>query len=599
MELLDFLHQLQDEVKAAIAEQLDTPEADYPHEEWAFAEHVIQHLVAAGMTFESATLCPYEGKLGNARLKITGYALSEEQDQLDLFISLYTEAATLETITNAELKTAVAPCSRFFSRCIDGKLIKVIDPSCEAYSLALLLQDVYPKLDQIRLYVLTDKISTSKNFKSKEREDGKTIKLEVMDIERLFRHTVAGKPRDELTVDFDDVCGEPLPCVYIPPGETDYGYALTVIPGEVLRFLYEKYGARLLEVNVRSFLNFTGKVNKGIRDTLRHRPERFMAYNNGLVIVSDDIRTGPCATGEQGIMWLKGLQIVNGGQTTASLYFTKKKAPDTDLEKVRIPAKIIVIGNASPDSEEELTSAISLYANSQNAIKPADFSANTAFHRELGKIATSVFCPDGTSQWFYERTAGSYNEALAHGGTTPALLKHLKAKIPTSRKITKTDLAKYINAWEKKPHMVALGGQKNFKEFSDTVARWESDGFLPDVTWFKHAIAKAILFKQADKMVAALKTASKISVTAYLISLLSEKLGDRMDLGKIWQEQALSPPLISLLSRWAQELNTVMMSSKKGKTLVEWAKKPECWEKVKKEKYSLENEEIPEIKKAG
>lgn len=46
---------------------------------------------------------------------------------------------------------------------------------------------------------------------------------------------------------------------------------------------------------------------------------------------------------DQGIAWLKGLQIVNGGQTTASLYFTKKKYPDTDLSRVRVPAKISVL----------------------------------------------------------------------------------------------------------------------------------------------------------------------------------------------------------------------------------------------------------------
>lgn len=596
MELLDFLHQVQAEVKATIEEQLETPEQDYPHEEWAFADIVMQHMVSAGMTFEAATICPFQGKVGNANLKVTGHAISEECDQLDLFISLYDETESLETITDGETKIAAEQCFRFLSRCIDGKLTKEIDPSCEAYEFALTLQDGYSEFDQIRVYVLTDRVAKSKNFKPRVMQ-GKTVKLEVMDIERLYRHTVAGKPRDELIVDFNEVCGEPLPCIYVPHGEADYDYALTVLTGESLQFLYEKYGSRLLEANVRSFLSVTGKVNKGIRDTLRQTPARFMAYNNGLVIVADDVRLAPSSTGGHGIQWLKGMQIVNGGQTTASLYFTKKRSPDTDLTKVRIPAKLIVLHKEDPDAEEELISAISRYANSQNAVKQADMSANKPFHRELEKIATSIFCPDGTSQWFYERAAGSYNVLLAREGTTPAKLKRLKERIPTARKLTKTDLAKYINAWERKPYVVALGGQKNFKEFMDSVTELEAEGFLPDVSWFKGAVSKTILFKHADKIVAPLGTASKIHVTTHLVSIFAERLGDRVDMDRIWQQQDLSPQLKALLALWAPEVNRVMVAGSNGKLLSEWAKKPECWAQVKAGNYPMGTESIPEITK--
>ena len=596
MELTDFFHQLQAEIKATIAEQLGTTEYEYPFPELAFAEHVIQHMISAGMTFDSATICHHQGKAGNAILKVTGYALSEDCDQLNLLISLYREADSLENVADSETKTAAEQCLRFLSRSVDGKLVKEVDPSNEAHMLAMTLRDAYANLDQIRVYVLTDKVAKSKNFKQREIQ-GKTVKLEVMDIERLYRHTVAGKPRDELVVDFTEVCGAPLPCIYVPRGEADYDYALAVIPGESLRFLYEKYGARLLEANVRSFLSVTGNVNKGIRETLRHNPSRFMAYNNGLVIVADDIRLGESSTGGHGILWLKGMQVVNGGQTTASLYFTKKKFPEADLSQVRIPAKLIILRKENPDAEEELISAISRYANSQNAVKQADLSANKPFHRELEKIATNVYCPDGTSQWFYERAAGSYNVLLAREGTTPAKLKRLKEKIPSSRKLTKTDLAKYLNTWEKKPNIVALGGQKNFSDLMKTVEEWENSGFLPDVAWFKQAIAKAILFKQADKIVALLGTASKIHVTTHLVSLLAEKLGDCVDLERIWQHQDLSPQLKALLASWAPEVNRVMMAGSNGRLLSEWAKKTECWEQVKMGTYPLNVDAIPEITK--
>ncbi|AVT11033.1 AIPR family protein, partial [Paracidovorax avenae] len=126
-------------------------------------------------------------------------------------------------------------------------------------------------------------------------------------------------------------------------------------------------------------------------------------------IVADEMVLGKTSQGEQGIAWLKGLQIVNGGQTTASLYFTKKKYPDTDLSRVRVPAKIIVMKAHDSIKEEALVSDISRFANSQNAVRQSDLSANKPFHVEIEKLSRSVYCPDGVGQWFYERAAGSYN----------------------------------------------------------------------------------------------------------------------------------------------------------------------------------------------
>lgn len=596
MELIDFFRQLQYEIKSSISDSLET-DSDYPYSEFIFTDHMIQHMIAAGMTFDQADRCHYDRKTGNPHLKISGYALSEETDQIDLFITLYSGSENLETITDTETKTAAEQCFRFFARSIEGKLSKELEPSSDAAVLADLLQAAYTSLDQIRIYVLTDRIARTKNFAPRPLRD-KIVKLEVMDIERLYRHTVAGKPRDELVVNFPEVCGSVLPCVYVPRGDTDYDYALTVFPGEALRFLYEKYGSRLLEANVRSFLSVTGKVNKGIRDTLREKPSRFMAYNNGLVIVADEMRLNTDNNGGTGILWLKGMQIVNGGQTTASLYFTKKKYPDTDLSKVFIPAKLIILNSDDSEIEENLISEISRCANSQNVVRQADLTANRSFHRELEQIAGSLFCPDGTGQWFYERTTGSYNVLLTREGTTPARLRKLKERIPTSRKITKTDLAKYINAWEGKPSVVALGAQKNFIEFMTMIDSWEEKGFKPDIQWFKQTVAKAIIFKQADRIVATLGTASKIHVTTHLVSILAEKLGSRINLDKIWQNQELSSAFKTLLSQWAPVVNQIMTEGSQGKLLSEWAKKSECWTQVKSGNYPMPSWTIPEIMNA-
>ena len=275
-------------------------------------------------------------------------------------------------------------CLRFLAKCAEGRLAKTMDESDEAYAFAITIQDCYPNLDQIRVYVLTDRQAKAKNFKPRE-VSGKTVKLEVMDIERLHRHWSEGKPRDELVVNFEEVSGGALPCVYVPGEAADYDYAMTVIPGEALRFVYEKYGGRLLEANVRSFLSATAKVNKGIRDTLQATPERFMAYNNGIVIVADEVHLGKTGDGGPGILWLKGMQIVNGGQTTASIYFSKKKNPEIDLRRVRVPAKIIALRSQDSIAEEALISDISRFANSQTSVKLSDLSANKPFHVQIRK----------------------------------------------------------------------------------------------------------------------------------------------------------------------------------------------------------------------
>jgi hypothetical protein len=589
MDLSEFLRETQSAVKAQMRDGA-------LYEELVFCGIVMEHMSDIGMTFEPVE-CHFEGKVGNANLRLSGYSISEESDQLDLFVSLYANAEEPTAIPDAETKTAVEQCLRFLTLCAEGKMAPKLDPSSDVRSLAETLQAIYDDLEQIRVYVITDRVAKSKSFKTRDI-GGKAVRLEVMDIQRLHRHWSEGKPRDELIVDFKLVCGGPLPCVYVP-GESDYDYALTAIPAEALRLLYEQFGARLLEANVRSFLSVKGKgVNAGIQNTLRTAPERFMAYNNGIVIVADKMELDKAGgEGSTGILWLKGLQIVNGGQTTASIYFTKKKFPETDLSRVRVPAKIIVMRDDDSAKEEALVSDISRYANSQNAVRQSDLSANKPFHVEIEKLSRSVFCPDGVGQWFYERAAGSYNTLLTREGTTPARLKALKEAIPTSRRITKTDLAKYITAWDKKPDIVSLGSQKNFDRFMAGLTPADGqEAPLPTVAEYKAMIAKAKIYRDAQKLLRPMFQAFQANVVAYTVSLLSEKLGHRIDLERVWNKQAASPELLAQIAVWAKEVNEVLHASAGGKMVSEWAKRPECKDAVMGASYSVATTNIPEVK---
>jgi hypothetical protein len=587
--LSDFLRETQAAVKSQMRDGA-------LYEELVFAGIVMDHMSEIGMTFEPVE-CHFEGTVSKAILRLSGYSISDDSDQLDLFVSLYAGVDDLTPIADSEAKMAAERCLRFLTLCAEGKMAQKLDPSSDVRSLAETLQAIFNDLEQVRIYVITDRVAKSKSFKTRE-VGGKAIRLEVMDIERLHRHTSEGKPRDELVVDFNEVSGSSLPCVYVPGENDDYDYAMTAVPGEALRLLYEKFGARLLEANVRSFLSVKGKgVNAGIQSTIRSAPERFMAYNNGIVIVADEMVLGKTSQGEQGIAWLKGLQIVNGGQTTASLYFTKRKYPDTDLARVRVPAKIIVMKAQDSAKEEALVSDISRYANSQNAVRQSDLSANKPFHVEIEKHSRSVYCPDGVNQWFYERAAGSYNTLLVREGNTPARLKALKEAIPSTRRVTKTDLAKYLNAWDRKPDIVSRGSQKNFDSFMAELSPVDGQEVpLPNVADFKAMIAKAKLYRDTQKLLRPMFQAFQANVTAYTIAVLSEKLGARIDLDRIWNKQAASPELMSQIATWAKEVNDTLHATSGGRMVSEWAKRPECKEAVMGANYSEPADDIPEVK---
>jgi hypothetical protein len=584
MELSDFLLNMYNDVKIAQSD----PTNNEGFAESVFTDMVMSHMADIGMSYE-ATLCHYEGTWGNAKLKLSGYAFSDDCECLDLFVSQYQGTNSLTLLPESVIKKSAEQCLRFLSKAAEGKLSDSIPNHLDAHDLVLLIEDAYENLDQIRIFILTDGQTKSKRFAPKEIS-GKLVQLEVLDIERLYNHLSAGKPKDEIVFNVEEAYGDSLPCVFISDENEEYEYALTALPGDMLRFLYEKYDNRLLETNVRSFLSQRGKVNKGIRDTLIDDPSRFMAYNNGVVIVVDELSLNKTKDGSTGLAWMKGIQIVNGGQTTASLFFSKRKFKDINLEKVKVAAKIIVIKNE--EQTESLVSQISKYANSQNVVRQADLSSNKPFHIEFEKMADSCFCPDGTSKWFYERSAGSYNVLLSLKGNTKAKLDKIKKDIPTSRKITKTDLAKFLFAWELKPELVSLGGQKNFIAFMEFV---EESELIIDQDYFKAAIAKTLFFKETQKICRKAFEAFQGNIANYTVSIFAKMYLDKINFKMIWDKQSLSEELKIYITKLAHQVKTELENSAGEKMLSEWAKKRQCWEELKNINFDKASNKIMEL----
>jgi hypothetical protein len=259
MELVDFLRQIQGEVRAEAANRANGDDGKAPYTESVFTEIVMQHMSAIGMTFEAQ---PCHFAYRNGALRLSGYALSEDSEQLDLFVSLYGGRDEIVTIPDSETKGAAEQCIRFLEACVKKKLSTTIDESNEAYEFILTIQETYNSLDQIRIYVLTDRVAKAKNFKPREIAN-KTVKLEVMDIERLHRHLSEGKPRDEVLANFEEISGGPLPCVLVPDPSAEYDCALTAIPAETLRILYDSSGS---VCSRRTFVRFSAPPTRLIRE---------------------------------------------------------------------------------------------------------------------------------------------------------------------------------------------------------------------------------------------------------------------------------------------------------------------------------------------
>lgn len=599
MELDDFHHQIRGMVAEERARLLAEPDAEFPSEELIFADLVMQNLQSAGLC-DSYDVCHWNGTVGQAKLRISGHAISSDETRLDLLLTHYLGVDQIQQVKDSEAQDVARAAVHFLKNAASGRLLPKLDPSSDVYGLVEMIQRLWNDLDQVRIFVITDGQTKSKHFKGQEIQ-GKGVLVEAIDIERLFRH-MSGKSREELEISFPQAMGAPLACVHVPDPAADYEYALAAIPGEVVRALYERHNTRLLEANVRTFLGTRGKVNSGIATTLANEPEHFMAFNNGLVIVCDEAEFTRCEDGSLGIALLRGLQIVNGGQTTSSLYFSKRDRRDLDLSHVRVPAKIIILKHEEDAKRDRLIADISKYANSQNAVKMSDLSANRPFHVQLEKLSQENWRPDGVGRWFYERAAGSYNVLLMREGTTPAKRRQLLDQIPKKRVMSKTDAARYVETWRLQPAQVSLGGEKNLVAFM--AALDDDPSLVPDpldAAWFKALVGKAIIFQSVQDMIKtkaakAVFRQGYINISVYVLALVADRLGDRVDFEEIWRRQALSEELSALLYSWAEVVNREFKKFAPGRQFSEVAKNSELWDQIKAARYPLAPRVAPELR---
>jgi hypothetical protein len=577
-----FLNDIQSEVEDR-ATGADGTAPDF--KENVFTEYVMEMLASDVGSFESSEACHFYKDLGGNRghAKINGYAIGEDaqdEESIALFVTVYKGYASITRVPAEEMRKAAEQAVRYFTSAL-GKLFEQLDPAQPQYQMAKRIHDSKSKLKSARLFILTDgqsDLSQKKSYSTSIKDTAVQLRVEFWDIERLSRVLGSGSPHSEIEIDFVELNGAPLQCISSGVTEDDYSAYVTIIPGQLLFQMYEDHGAALLQRNVRSFLQAKGKVNRGIRDSIKQQPGRFLAYNNGISLTADSVEkveNGPVVS----ITRIKGLQIVNGGQTTASIH-RAAKFDKFDLSRVFVPAKLTVL---KPDLIDTLAPKIAEYANTQNPVQMADFSANDPYHIEFEKLSNSIWSPDGQARWFYERTRGQYNVELNKCGKGTAKEKRFKETTPKHRKLGKIELAKFLNAWDQLPHQVSHGGQKNFVMFTQRMRESRSKTWKPDECYFKEAIAKAILFDRVDKMVIGTRYKPiKPLVVAYVVASAAFKTSNQFDLMQVWQQQRISIQLEEMLSQWIPLIGEEILETAHGRHLSEWCKKPECWKTIQR-----------------
>lgn len=534
-------------------------------------------LEETGLT-ENPEVCHFERTFGLRTAKANGYAVSDDEATIDIFAACYDGGEQLGTLPPDDARRAARQARRFFEK-VSGDLLSTLDPSGTGeYGMVERYCDVATDATKFRVFVITDQRCSLTSIEPEEL-DGRELIYEIIDIERLYRLMQSGMQREEIVVDFTEHAANGLPCLHAPEISKDYDAYLALVPGEILYQLYDRYGPRLLERNVRSFLQARGKINRGIRDTLRKQPDRFLAYNNGIVATVDEIAVQhDPTTGTRHITSVRGLQIVNGGQTTASIHRARRD-DKVDLSSVHVPAKISLIGG---DMIEEMVPAISLYANSQNNIQMADFSANHPYHVKMAQLSAQVWAPGERGRWFYERTRGEYEVEKSRTARTVAQLRQFNERTPRQRKFDKVELAKFLLSWDQRPDKVSLGGQKCFASFMQDLTETHSKDYVPTETDYRRAIAKGILYRQALAITRQEAfPAYRAQVATYLVAYLSHRTGRQVNLDLIWNEQALSDGLVDLLRSWAFDIRDAIVQSASGRNVTEWCKKDGCWKAVR------------------
>ncbi len=564
-----------------------------------FTENYFNELVNADILPEIEYLFFDSKTKDGSEIKVDGYYYDSFDRSLTMIAGCYIKETINGTLQPEKAETVLSYMSRFIELAGITNELKTTGKA-PVNDLVELLTVQSDSISKIKLLVVSNVAASGKLHSVPSLTlRGITAERQIWGLDRLYDVLSSGSGRQEISIDFREyMSGSGIPCIEANSvGQDEFRSFLCVIPGEVLADIYDDYGALLLEGNVRSFLSSKVAVNKKIRSTILSQPEYFFAYNNGVAATATELVFSDTKEGKQ-IIGAQDFQIINGGQTTASLFNARFK-DGANLSEIYVQMKLTEI-NTTPEKALELVHNISRSSNSQNKVTDADFFATHPFHVRMDELSKQCIAPASEkypreTRWYYERARGQFNQEQMKMSKVER--SAFLAENPKDQLITKTDLAKYINSWNKKPQLVSKGAQTNFIQFAEEIdEKWNNHSDEYNEHYFKESVALAILFKHTEDLVTDqpwFQNGYRANIVAYTLALLHLLIeeqcdGDDLDLIKIWEKQSVPSAVTDVLTDLTfYVFETITEENRETVNVGQWCKRENCWKQVKECDYIL------------
>ncbi len=531
-------------------------------------------------------------KDGPNAYQVDGYVIDVDRGELVLAASDFRDSREIESLNAANLQSAFRKVERFFDLSLSADFVAQLEETSNDFQVAYTILSNADHIKRVKFIIFSNaQLTARKKQVDTKTKDGRHLNYSVLDLTRYVDIINSRTGIEPIEIDLQELNnGSPVPCIKAYSGSDEYESYLVAVPGVLLAEIYGAYGARLLEQNVRTFLQARTKVNKGIIHTIGHAPGMFFAYNNGLTATALGIETRRMEDGGIGIVSISDFQIVNGGQTTASILYARDRG-GAELSKVFVQMKLSVV---KPENVGDVVPKISRFANTQNRISESDFFASHPFHLEMEKISRRLNAPprEGLlhgSRWFYERARGQYKDKQVYMKESER--KKFQLRYPKDQVIVKTDVSKYELTFGCAPHTVSQGAQKAFLSFAEQISkRWEKDETEFNEGYFRDMVTRAMVFRWTDHMIATsdwykndrgYKAQIVTYTVAWLVDRIRTRFSSEIDLRDIWNHQGLPAPLISALSDAAPIVAQVIKDAPESiRNISEYAKQQVCWSQV-------------------
>ena len=570
---------------------------------------------------------------GNHVMRADGYCFDETDHSLVLVISDFQDSHDTDNLTMSRVDDLYWRMYYFLNEICNGRMEDYFDDSDDILKVARLIRkrmnalaDDPEQILKVKLYIITNKdlspdllnqnlletkirktkgqksVKTTKKIKKSDFE-GKPLEINLWSPERFYEKEKSLN-NDPIVIDFEaDYHSAGIPCIKGNIGENlGYEAYIAIIPGKLLADIYINHGSKVLEGNVRAFLGTSGSksVNSGIRRTINNEPNKFFTYNNGIATTAADVETQEIE-GQLYITKIVDLQIINGGQTTASLAEAVLKKTNTELDGIFVPMKLTVIDDRETENEEgvrfydQMVQAIAKYANSQNKVTAADLFSNDPFHIWMEKSSKRWLAPSAKyaipTGWYYERSRKRYQQELFKIRSVVDQ-KRFQAKFPKDQLITKEQLGMYLTTMAQRPHIVAKGKNFVIKEFNTIITQeYRANKAVFNEFYFKKCICAAIIYRTVDNYLETNKDSAKkqtgfwykaggykLDIVPYSIAKILHSIpkGYTLNWDYIWNHQMVSPAFMREIELVTKMTNDFICDSH-GIIVTEYCKKEDTW----------------------